>query len=275
MKNLPKIFASAAPFRFPEQWREKFAATARPLEVRAVGEESEILVYDQIGESFFSFGVTAKDFVQKLKDIGNKPVNVRLNSPGGDVFEGMAIYNAMKAHSAPVRVTVDGLAASIASIIAMGGKTVTMAENSMMMIHNPAAITMGDAGELRKTADLLDKIKDQMVDTYVAKSGLGKRETSTMMDEETWMTAKEAVDNGLADEVGTGSKVSAKFDFSVLGFKHVPDQLKSEGEPPAEEPQAAPAEEPPVPIEEPSSQVDQQAQIENEHFRERARLALI
>jgi ATP-dependent Clp protease protease subunit len=270
MKMKTMILASAAPFVLPEAWKKKLAASARPLEVRADGEEAEILIYDQIGEGMFSYGVTAKDFVQKLRDIGNKPVNVRLNSPGGDVFDGMAIYNAMKAHPSPVRCTVDGLAASIASIIAMGGTKCTMADNSMMMIHNPAAITMGDAEELRKTADLLDKVKGQMVDTYVAKSGMGKRETSTMMDEETWLTAKECMDKGLCDEVTTGSQVSAKFDFSILGFKHVPEQLKAE-EKPAVEP---PAPEGPTPgqIEEEKQRIA--AQVENEQLRERMKLAL-
>jgi len=268
MKNNTMIIASASPLLIPEAWKQKFAAAARPLEVRAAGEEAEILVYDQIGEGMFSYGVTAKAFVQMLKDIGNKPVNVRLNSPGGDVFEGMAIYNAMKAHSAPVRCTVDGLAASIASIIAMGGTTCTMAENSMMMIHNPSAMTYGEAGDLRKTAELLDKIKDQMVDTYVAKSGMGKRDTATMMDEESWLTAKECKDKGLCDEITDGSQVTAKFDFSILGFKHVPEQLKAE-----EKSETEPEGPTPEQIEEEKQRIA--AVINNDQYRERMKLALI
>jgi ATP-dependent Clp protease protease subunit len=232
MKTLMMILASAMPFQLPESWKKHLSAAAHPLEVRNAGEEAEILLYDQIGESFFSYGVTAKGVVQMLAEIGDKPVNVRINSPGGDVFEGMAIYNALKSHSGTVRVTVDGLAASIASIIAMAGKTVSMAENSMMMIHNPFALTAGDAGDLRKTADLLDKIKSQMVDTYNTKSKIGKKELGSMMDEETWLTAKEAVANGMADEVATpGAKVSAKFDLALYGFRHVPEGLKAEEEP--------------------------------------------
>jgi ATP-dependent Clp protease protease subunit len=271
MKINPMIFASAVPFRLPDAWRQKLAASARPLEVRAAGEEAEILVYDQIGEGMFSYGVTAKDFVMRLKDIGDKPVNIRINSPGGDVFEGLAIYNAMKAHGGPVRCTVDGLAASIASIIAMGGKSCSMADQSMMMIHNPFCVTVGDSEELRKTADLLDKVKGQMVDIYVEKSGMGKRECAAMMDEESWLTAKECMDAGLCDEIGNDSKMSANFDLSLFAFKHVPEQLKQEPEPT----RAGLGERIMTPDQVRAQEELSVAQIADEQYRERMRLDLI
>jgi hypothetical protein len=111
-------------------------------------------------------------------------------------------------------------------VIAMAGKTCAMAENSMMMIHNPYTMDMGDADHLRKTADLLDQIKDTTVNIYAAKSGLGKKQLATMMDDETWMTAADAKENGMCDEIATPNKAQAAFDLSIFGYGHVPENFQ-------------------------------------------------
>jgi hypothetical protein len=129
------------------------------------GKTGEIWLYDQVGEGFFG-GMSAKQFNDELNKLGKvDTVNLRINSPGGSVFDGVAIYNALKRHPARVEVDVDGIAASIASVIAMAGDEIRMASNSMMMIHDPHGFSQGGAGDMRKTADLLDQIKNVISDT--------------------------------------------------------------------------------------------------------------
>lgn len=209
------------------------------LEIVSSADEVEMLMYDQIGEGFFSYGITAKDVIGALAETGDKPVHVRLNSPGGDVFEGAAIYNALKNYAPGVRVTVDALAASIAAVIAMAGKTIQMAEMSMMMIHNPWVVMDGDSSELRKMADLLDQIRSQQIDMFAEKTGQKKDDITAMMDAETWFTAEDAVEKGFATELapaGAQAKAAAKFNLVAYGYKRVPEKLL--------------AAEPPIPIQE-------------------------
>jgi ATP-dependent Clp protease protease subunit len=192
--------------------------------MQAQGDVAEILIYDVIGEDFWSGGgVTAKGFTEQLKALGDvKTINLKINSPGGDVFDGVAIYNNLVQHSAKVNVFIDGLAASIASVIAMAGDNITIAENGMMMIHNPWTLAMGDANDLRQSADVLDKIKATMLTTYSKRAGVTEAEASVIMDAETWYTGQEAVDAGFADDVQPvkAAKAAALFDLSV--FKNAP-----------------------------------------------------
>ena len=163
---------------------------------------AEMLIYDQIGETWWGEGVSAKSFRKDLKALGELDrLDVRINSPGGNVFDGQAIYNALNALPYEVHVHIDGLAASMASVIAMAGSTITMHSGALMMIHNPQAIAMGDANEMRKRADLMDKIKGQLVNAYVDKTALDASEVSALMDSETWMEAEEAIAKGFADEI--------------------------------------------------------------------------
>ncbi|MCW7553300.1 ATP-dependent Clp protease proteolytic subunit [Endozoicomonas gorgoniicola] len=141
-------------------------------------------------------------------------IDVRINSRGGMVFEGIAIYNVLRAHKADIHVNIDGLAASIASVIAMAGDTVSMAENSMMMIHNPYGWAMGDADEMRKTADVMDKVTDSIAVSYTARTGKTVEEMKAMMDEEIWFSAAEALELGLVD--GIDSPVQAAANISLL-----------------------------------------------------------
>ena len=196
---------------------QAFAATGLPLlfGFRAAQDDkpAEILLYDEIGP----WGVTAKDFAGAMAQAGAGDITVRVNSPGGSVFDGLAIYNALKAHPGAVNVVVDGLAASAASFIAMAGDTVSMAESSMMMIHNASAVVMGNRNDLRDTANVLDKVDAQMADIYAAKTGKPADEISGMMDAETWMTAAEAKDAGFCDALcAAPDKKTAKVDDSVV-----------------------------------------------------------
>lgn len=165
---------------------------------------AELLIYDQIGKDWFGDGVSAKDFRKDLKALGNiDSLDVRINSPGGNVFDGQAIYNALRDSKFQVHVHVDGLAASMASVIAMAGDTVTVNEGALMMIHNPHSFAIGDSNEMRRQADLLDKVKDQLITAYEQKTSLSRDEIASLMDAETWMDADEAVSKGFADEITT------------------------------------------------------------------------
>ncbi len=193
----------------------------------------EIWLYDQVGAGMFG-GLSAKSFAENLRGLGKvDSINLRINSPGGYVFEGMAIYNTLKAHPAHIEVDIDGIAASIASVIAMAGDEVRMAANSMMMIHNPAGAAVGGADEMRKTADLLDQVKGLIVDTYANRTGQPSADLVAWMDAETWLTAAEAADLGFANSVTAEQKIAACYGFDLSSFKHAPKSLtlKNEGRP--------------------------------------------
>lgn len=188
---------------------------------RAAGETAEVLLYDEIGY----FGITAKEFVTRLQAIEAETIHLRVNSPGGDVFDGLTIANALRGHQAQVIVHVDGLAASIASIIALAGDEVRMAENAFLMIHDPFTIAIGNAEDFRKVAGTLDKVAGVLADTYRAKSGAETEQVKQWMADETWFTAQEAVDAGLADTAEAPSEARASFDLSV--FAKAPDALRA------------------------------------------------
>lgn len=191
----------------PPHGREWFAMVAKDG-------VAEIHIFDFID----AFGVNGRTFLKDLRALGDvRQINVHVNSPGGDVFEGNTIYNLLKAHKAKVTVYVDGLAASIASVIAMAGDKIVMPKNAMMMIHDPWSVTVGNSADMRKMADVLDKISNTLVAAYQTKSGLNADEIKTIMADETWFTAEEAVAMGFADEVAEEVKIAAAAD--VEGFK--------------------------------------------------------
>lgn len=217
----------AAPANGP---RDRFFARSvgTKFNVASTDSATEIEVYDEIG----FWGVNAKDFRAKLKGAGD--VVLKINSPGGSVFEGVAIYNDLKAHKGNVRVEITGIAASIASIIAMAGDEIAIAENAMMMIHNAWTVAIGNAEELQAQADVLSKIDGQLALTYAAQKGTpGIRAIKQMMADETWMTGKEAKESGFVTEILKASDKStqAKFDLSV--FANTPASLayNDDGEP--------------------------------------------
>lgn len=189
-------------------------------------EEAEILLYGDIGESWFGEGNGAKQFVEALKEVKNvKRLSIRLNSGGGCVFDGMAIFNAIDRHSAKKTVYIDGLAASIASVIAMAGESVIIAENAMFMIHDPFGGVLGNATEMRTVADALDKIKEGMITSYQRKSRLPGAEISQMMTEETWMTAKEAFEKGFVTDIGKSMQMAASVQLDPRHYKKVPQSF--------------------------------------------------
>jgi len=189
-------------------------------QLRAQARGAEIVIYDEIG----AFGIPAKAFLDELKALGPvAELTVRINSPGGSVFDGVAIYNALKRHNARVTVWIDGIAASIASMIAMAGDQVIMPENAMLMLHDPSGLVLGTAGDMRAMADALDKMKAGMVAAYRDKSGRDEAEIEALIRDETWLSAQEALDLGLADRVEQPVRMAAHFDLSR--FRNTPPQL--------------------------------------------------
>lgn len=202
--------------------RNKSASGETNFRVAAVDNGVDVYIYDVIGWPY----IEAQDLLYRIPS-GAKKINVHINSPGGDVFEGMAIYNMLVNHKADVDVSIDGVAASSASLIAMAGDVIRMSKASFLMIHNPWTVMSGDAEELRKEADLLDKISDVFAQAYCARSGQGKDDILAMMKEETWFEPSEAVESGFAHEI-TGEvddiDVSASFDLSV--FNNTPELIR-------------------------------------------------
>ena len=194
---------------------------------KARGSTGEIWLYDQIGDSFWGDGVSAKTFQKELSALGKvTTLNLHINSPGGDVFDGIAIYNQLKAHPARVVVDIDGLAASIASVIAMAGDEIRIAGNASMMIHNPHGMAIGDSTEMQRTAALLDQVKGQLVGTYAARTGIVRAQLEAWMDDETWLTADAAVQHGFADLVTQEQRVAASFGL-LAHFRNTPPALKA------------------------------------------------
>lgn len=164
--------------------------------------EAEILLYGVIGEDGYWDDVTSKQFAEDLKAVEDAvKINVRINSPGGDVFAGQAIYSMLKRCKSEVIVYIDGLAASIASIVAMSGDKIIMPKNAMMMIHKPWTITAGNANDMREEADTLDKIEESIISVYTDKTGLSAEEIKTLLEDETWLTASDALEKGFIDEI--------------------------------------------------------------------------
>lgn len=169
-------------------------------------------IFDDIG----AFGVSAKSFLNDLASAQGDSVRVEINSPGGDVFAGLAIYNGLRNSGKKVNVRVLGLAASAASLVAMAGDTIEMPENSFMMVHNPWGFAMGGASDMRDTADMLDKLGVSLASTYAKRTGKSAEEITALLDAETWMSAAEAVDAGFATAVISEVPVKAAFDLDRL-----------------------------------------------------------
>lgn len=178
----------------------------------------DVLLYDEIGY----WGTEAKDFAQQINALDVSTINLRVNSPGGDVYDGIAILNALRAHPAVVNVIVDGIAASAASFIAMAGDTITMARNSEMMIHDARGFAMGNAATMAKIASMLDRTSNNIASIYAERAGGETTDWRAAMKAETWYSAQEAVDAGLADKVddpkSDDAKPSNRFDLSVFNY---------------------------------------------------------
>jgi len=177
---------------------------------------AEVCIYDDIG----AWGITAKDFITALAGVGNKRILLRINSDGGEIFDGLAIYNRLKSHAGGVDVVIDGLAASMASVIAMAGETITMPDNAWMMIHNPNSGVIGEASDMREMADLLDRVRNSLLSIYRTKTGIEDDKLIPMLDDETWLDAATAKELGFADVISDPVRLAAKFDSKR--FKNAP-----------------------------------------------------
>lgn len=189
-------------------------------------DSAEIYLYGIIGADWFGDGVTAKKFADDLKALGNvKTIDLRINSEGGSVFDGKAMYSLLNEHPAKVNVHIDGLAASAASFVAMAGDTIEIAEGGFVMIHNAYMLAVGDAREMRRSADMLETVNNTIIDTYVARTKGDRKTIAKMMDDETWMSGTEAVKNGFADKMVENLKVAASIAHPDR-FKNMPSSLK-------------------------------------------------
>jgi len=232
--------------------------------IRARDEGAELLIYDEIG----AYGVSAKSFLAELAALpAGAPLELRLNSPGGSVFDAVAIYNALQRHEGTVTVTIDGIAASAASYIAMAGDTVVMPENAFLMIHDPSGMVMGNAGDMRSMAEALDKIAGSLVRGYAAKSGRPDEGIAALMAAETWLDAADALELGLADKVIEPVRIAASFD--IARFRNAPADLveavSNAGLPDKADPKPGDiADDPPAPVPELTDAIEPEpAQVES------------
>lgn len=194
------------------------------------GKSLEIFVYDDIGDDWWGDGISARSISQLLKQhSGLELITLRVNSLGGSAFDGDAIYNQLRRHKARVEVDVDGVAASAASVVVMAGDEIRMAENAMLMIHEAWGTTRGPASDHRTTADLLEKVNMGAAKVYARRSGKTEDEMLEKMAAETWFTAAEAVEIGLADKVTEAKQIESKWDPKMLArFKNAPASLMGE-----------------------------------------------
>ena len=191
----------------------------------AKGDNAEIYIYGDIGWTWDGTGITASQFKDDLKSLGSpKSIDVRINSAGGDVFDGRTIYTLLAEHKAKVVMHIDGLAASAASVIAMAGDQIRISEGAFLMIHNAWTIAMGGAEDMRKTATLLDQINGTIRETYAARTKQSMDQVQQWMDEETWFSGADAVKNGFADVMVDNVKVAASVN-NPARYKHLPAAL--------------------------------------------------
>lgn len=206
----------------------QLAGAKAPAGYRVVArgsERAEIYLYGVIGQDWFGEGVSAKQFaddLRKVKDV--KTIDLRINSEGGDVFAGKAMYTLLQDHKAKIIVHVDGLAASAASFVAMAGDEINVSEGAFIMIHNAWTIAMGGADDFRRTADLLETVNGTIREVYVARTKRRDEDVKAWMDAETWFTGKEAVQNGFADKMVENLKVAAQV-RDPAKFKNTPSAL--------------------------------------------------
>lgn len=213
------------------------------LKNSADGETADLYIYDEIVPQYIAEwfgGISAQGLIEQLDGITASTINVRINSPGGSVFESVAIYNTLVSHSATINVYVDALAASGASIIAMAGDKVIMMVGSQMMIHDAIGVEMGNAAEMRQMADFLDKQSDNIASIYVNKAGGNVEDWRNIMLAETWMFAQEAVELGLADEIYSAEEKSEEDDGESTeeaepSEEDTPDESEEESEPEEDE----------------------------------------
>ena len=198
----------------------------------------ELTLYGEIAsDTWYGDEVTPKEFKADLDKLGDiDTLNIYINSSGGDVFAGQAIHSMLKRHKAHKNVYIDGLAASIASVVVMAGDTIYMPKNAMMMIHNPWTFGLGNAAEFRKLAEDLDKIRESLIVAYEERSALTRDEIIKIMDSETWLTADECFEYGFCDVVEKEKQMAACIDKNLLArYKNTPEEFLTEEPKPNEQ----------------------------------------
>jgi len=200
-------------------------------------DKSEIFIYERIGEDYFDgSGITAKAFQKDLAMIKSPQIDLHINSPGGEVFDGISIYNLIKQHPANVTTYIDGIAASIASVIALAGDRVVMAENALFMIHKASGMVFGNSDDMRDFAEKLDIVNGSIAVTYTTKTKKDTAEINDMMRVETWMSAEGALDAGFIDEIFGNADISACAKFIPVmqkaKFQRIPEEITSKREKP-------------------------------------------
>lgn len=184
----------------------------------------DISIHDEIG----LWGITAKEFIANLSEHKSATaINLSIHSPGGSVLDGLAIYNTLKSHPAKVHGRVEGLAGSAASFILMASDTITMPDDSFIMIHNAHGGAIGDAEDLRSVADVMEKLQDSIVNIYVKRTGQDEQVIRDMMADETWMNASDAVENGFADTISEPLGIAAKAASFGKYFRSMPVDVDS------------------------------------------------
>jgi ATP-dependent protease ClpP protease subunit len=204
------------------QWRKERDEMRNWYEIKDRKDSVDVFVYDEIG----AFGVPASQFIKDLQGYKGRTVNLFINSPGGQAWDAMAMYQALRRHDAPVHTMVDSIAASSASILVQSGTSRTMAKHATQMIHDPYAGAIGNASTMDKAREMLDKVGDQIAGIYADRSGQGTvEEWRTRMLAENWYTAEEAQDLGLTDNIADAVPIAAEYQgriFNLSQFNKVP-----------------------------------------------------
>ena len=200
-RNLPKVDLGAKPGVQSDISPKALQRWSPDVKAASGEDEATISILDPIGADIWGDGVTARRISAALRSIGDRPVTVNVNSPGGDYFEGLAIYNLLREHKQEVTVNVLGVAASAASVIAMAGDQVRIARAGWLMIHNTWILAAGDRNALREVADWLEPFDAMAVDIYATRTGIAEAELARMLDRETWIGGQGAVDQGFADDL--------------------------------------------------------------------------
>lgn len=226
---------------------------AAPLCKKTAPAEAELILYGYVGDYA---EIDARAVRAELKALGTiDTLHVRLNSEGGSIFEGLAVYNTLRSHAARVVMHVDGIALSMASVILMAGDEIVMADGAMLMIHNPLWMAAGESDDLRQTADVMDKLKEQLVGIYTRRTGKAADEVAAWMDAETWFTAEEAIAAGFADRTEERMAIAAALDPAK--FQNMPAHLATPPAPSSQLPTSnsqlpTPEEKPPMANENPN-----------------------
>jgi ATP-dependent protease ClpP protease subunit len=194
------------------------------------GDEASISILDVIGHDYWTGeGVTSKRIAGALRSIGSNPVTVNVNSPGGDMFEGVAIYNMLREHPGHVTVKVLGMAASAASIIAMAGDTIQIGLPAFFMIHNGWIVAAGNRNELRELADWMEPFDAAMADVYAARTGIQSATIQALMDKETWLGGSASVEQGFADEVLDSDQIKTGGKSQAAAVRRIEAALRASG----------------------------------------------